>query len=67
MTRVYFDTCWHEYNIGLAKLTEPRLSKAPFEATGAGHLVHKDDPKLVAQELAEILDKLSLQEALSRI
>ena len=67
MTRLYFDTCWHEYNLGLAKLTKPHLSKGPFEAKGSGHIIHMDDPKLVARELVEILDKLTLRETASHI
>jgi hypothetical protein len=43
------------------------LSKGPFEAKGSGHIIQRDDPKLVARELVEILDKLSLQETGSRI
>ncbi|KAE9367511.1 hypothetical protein N431DRAFT_416186 [Stipitochalara longipes BDJ] len=67
MIRLYFDPCWHEYNLGLAQLTKPHLSKGPYEAKGSAHVVQRDDPKLVAWELAEILDKLSLQETASHI
>ena len=66
MTETYFDPAWHLYNEGLAKITEPPLSKGPIVAKGCGHLIVKDDPQLVADELTELLDKLSLDEA-SRI
>jgi hypothetical protein len=67
MTRLYFDPCWQEYHQGLAKLTKSHLSKGPFEAKGAGHVVQRFDPELVARELAEILNKLSLQQIVSRM
>lgn len=67
MIRLYLDPCWHEYNLGLAKLTKLQLSKGPFEAKGAGHLMHRDDPMLVARELAEILDSLSLRGTASHL
>lgn len=63
MARLYFDPCWHEYNLGLARLANPHLSKGPFEAKGAGHVVQRHDPLLVARELCEILDKLCLETA----
>jgi len=66
MARLYFDPCWHEYNLGLARLPKPHLSKGPFEAKGAGHVVQRHDPLLVARELYGILDKLGLETA-SRI
>jgi len=67
MIKTYWDPCWHEYNLGLVKLTKPHLGKGPFEAKGSRHIIQKDDPRLVAQELVEILGKLSLQEMKSRI
>ncbi len=65
--KLYFDPCWHEYNKGLVKITKSHLSKGPFEAKGSGHLIHRDDPKLVARELAEILHRLGLQENASHL
>jgi hypothetical protein len=59
MTKIYFDPAWHQYNLGLAKLTRPELSKGPLMAKGCGHLIHKDKLGLVADEMSELLDKLS--------
>lgn len=58
MTRTYFDPGWHEFNLGLVKITEPHLRKGPFEAKGLNHLMHEDDPHFVALEVLELLDKL---------
>jgi hypothetical protein len=63
MTRTYLDPFWHRYHLGLAQLTKPHLSKGPIEAKGGGHLIQKDVPQLVADELREMLDKLTQDEA----
>ena len=49
------------YNQGLARLTDPELSKGPFQAPGCGHFIQKDDPKLVVSELLKLLEKVKLQ------
>ncbi|KIM94823.1 hypothetical protein OIDMADRAFT_171633 [Oidiodendron maius Zn] len=58
MTRAYFDPAWHCYNEGLAKLTTPNLSKGPIIAKGCGHLIQKDNPQFVANEVLEVVKKL---------
>jgi hypothetical protein len=58
MSNIFFDPAWHEYHIGLTKITEPHLSKGPVEAKGCNHLIHKDNPQFVANEVMELLEKL---------
>ncbi|KAE8454180.1 hypothetical protein EG329_005105 [Mollisiaceae sp. DMI_Dod_QoI] len=53
MTQVYFEPQWHEYHKGLARLTKQHLSKGPISKKGTGHLVHKDNPQFVAEEIIE--------------
>ena len=50
---------WHSYNLGLVKLTDPKLSKGPVMAKGCGHFIQKDDPEVVAKETLELVDKVS--------
>ncbi|TVY35243.1 hypothetical protein LOCC1_G007925 [Lachnellula occidentalis] len=59
MTRTYFDPAWHAYHEGLAHITHPELSKGPMVAKGCGHLMQRDNPQLVADEVSELLRKLS--------
>lgn len=54
----YFDPLWQKYNIGLTKITEPQLSKGPIEAKGCNHLIQKDGPEFVANEIIDMLAKL---------
>ena len=61
LTTRYSNPLWHKYNQGLSQLTDPALSKGPFEAPGCGHFIQKDDPKLVVTELLELLDKVKHQ------
>lgn len=63
MSELYFGPQWHEYNKGLARLTRPGLSKGPISKKGTGHLIHRDDPRFVAEEIMEIIDKLRQDEA----
>ncbi|KUJ13241.1 uncharacterized protein LY89DRAFT_753800 [Mollisia scopiformis] len=66
MTKTYFDPAWHQYHIGLAQITSPEMSKGPIIAAGCGHLIQRDNPKLVASEIVEILGKLG-QDTQSRL
>ena len=59
MTRIYFDPAWHSYHEGLAQITSPELSKGPIIAKGCGHLIQRDNPQLVANEVSEVIKKLS--------
>jgi hypothetical protein len=43
------------------------LSKWPLKAKDSRHFVRKEDPELVARELAEILDRSNLQDTASYI
>lgn len=58
LTTTYANPHWHQYNEGLAKITEVARSKGPVQAPGSGHFVQKDNPAFVAQELDEILSKV---------
>ncbi|TVY32350.1 hypothetical protein LSUB1_G008618 [Lachnellula subtilissima] len=58
MTRTYFDPAWHLYHEGLARITSPELSKGPIIAKGCGHLIQRDNPQLVANEVLEVINKL---------
>jgi hypothetical protein len=58
MTRKYFDPAWQRYNEGLVKITSPKSSKGPVIAKGCGHLIQRDNPQLVVEEVLEILEKL---------
>ncbi|KAI4744996.1 alpha/beta-hydrolase [Aureobasidium sp. EXF-12298] len=54
----YVNPVWHEYNRGLALLTEREKSKGPIIAKGCGHFIQRDDPEFVATEICEILQRL---------
>ncbi len=62
----YGEPSWSKYHEELARLTKPHLSKGPLIAKNCGHIIHKDNPRLVADEVRELLDKLSRDEG-SRI
>ena len=66
VSMTYAEPIWNEYCEGLTRLTKPQLRKGLVVAKGCGHLIHKDDPNLVASELRGLLDKLSRDEG-SRI
>lgn len=57
----YSNPIWRQYNRGLAKLTEPKFSKGPFQALGCGHFIQKDDPNLVVDETLDLVDKVMLE------
>ena len=56
----YANPPWHEYNCGLARLTDPKLSRGPFQAKGCGHFIQRDDPKLVVKETLDLVDKAKI-------
>ncbi|KAG4442406.1 hypothetical protein IFR05_002108 [Cadophora sp. M221] len=66
VSEVYGEPVWTEYSEGLTRLTKPQIRKGLVFAKGSGHLIHRDDPRLVASELRGLLDKLSRDEG-SRI
>ena len=49
---------WHAYNDGLCKLTGERRVKGVVIAEGAGHFVQRDNPRMVAQEIKEVVYKM---------
>ena len=58
ITRVFSSPFWHDYNEGLAKITDATRSKGPFQAPGAGHFIQRDNPDFVEKELRELLNKV---------
>ena len=56
----YSNPIWNEYNQGLARLTDQKLSKGPFQAKGCGHFIQRDDPTLVVQETLDLADKAKI-------
>lgn len=54
----YVNPVWHRYNEGLAKLTDPKFSKGPFQAKGCGHFIQLNDPKFVVGEVLELVNKV---------
>lgn len=67
MTRIYFDPAWHHYHEGLAQITVPESSKGPVMAKGCGHFIQRDNPQLVADEVLEVIKKLSHDVKQSRL
>jgi len=59
----YANPIWHEYNQGLARLTEPKFSKGPIQAKGCGHFIQKDDPNFVIQETLDLVDKVRMEKS----
>ncbi|KAH6873833.1 Alpha/beta hydrolase fold-1 [Thelonectria olida] len=55
--QTYVNPFWHDYNKGLAKLTESERSQGPVQAPGASHFIQDDNPDFVAEKLLEIIDK----------
>jgi pimeloyl-ACP methyl ester carboxylesterase len=58
----YINPVWHEYNQGLALLTEREKSKGPVIAKECGHFIQRDDPEFVATEICEMLQRLEKHE-----
>jgi hypothetical protein len=58
MTLTYFSPAWQVCNEALATITAPERRRGPIIAKGCGHLIMKDDPKLVADELQNLLEKI---------
>ena len=54
----YSNPAWHEYNVGLTKLTDPERAKGPIIATGCGHFIQRDDPEFVVQQVLRMLKDL---------
>lgn len=54
----YSNPAWHEYNIGLTRLTHPERAKGPIIATGCGHFIQRDDPGFVEHQVSQLLKDL---------
>ncbi|KAI4762730.1 alpha/beta-hydrolase [Aureobasidium sp. EXF-3400] len=54
----YVNPVWHEYNKGLASLTDRDKSQGPVIAKGCGHFIQRDDPEFVATEIYDLLQRL---------
>jgi pimeloyl-ACP methyl ester carboxylesterase len=55
ITQSYMNPYWHQYNLGLARITSPERSRGPIAAEKCGHFIQRDDPDLVIHEITEIL------------
>ena len=58
----YSNPIWHEYNIGLTRLTNPGRAKGPVIAPGCGHFVQRDNPEFVVQQVSEILKDIEAEQ-----
>ena len=59
VTNAYINPAWHAYNQGLCKLTTGENShKEPIIAEGCGHVIQKDSPSFVAEQITKLLSKL---------
>ncbi|KAL9099455.1 MAG: hypothetical protein Q9163_005050 [Psora crenata] len=65
LTMRYSNPIWRQYNRGLAKLTNPKYSKGPFQALNCGHFIQKDDPNLVVDETLDLVDKIRLENSVT--
>lgn len=50
----YANPAWHEYNKGLARLTNAERAKGPIIAPGCGHFIQRDNPGFVVQEVLKM-------------
>ncbi|KAK4691547.1 hypothetical protein P7C71_g5476, partial [Lecanoromycetidae sp. Uapishka_2] len=57
----YSNPIWHQYNLGLTKLTDENFSRGPIQAKGCGHFIQKDDPDFVIEETLDLVDKVRLK------
>jgi pimeloyl-ACP methyl ester carboxylesterase len=55
LTNQYANPYWHEYNVGLTKITSSERARGPIIAEKAGHFIQKDDPELVFYEVKRML------------
>ncbi|KUL82159.1 hypothetical protein ZTR_11083 [Talaromyces verruculosus] len=58
VTLIYNSPNWIRYLEKLANLVPPHLRKGPIVAKGSGHFIPLEQPRLVALELKEIIQKL---------
>ena len=59
----YSNPVWHQYNEGLAKLTDPKFSRGPIQAKGCGHFVQRDNPDFVVDETLDLVDKARMEDS----
>ena len=58
ITKTYMNPFWHEYNVGLTKLTSLERSRGPILAEKCGHFIQRDDPELVAGIIELMLEAM---------
>jgi hypothetical protein len=59
VTNAYMNPAWHAYNQGLTRLTARQdIPTEPIIAEGCGHVIQKDSPRFVANEIRTLLDRL---------
>lgn len=58
LVMTYLNPEWQRYNEGLVKITDHHRAIGPIIAVGCGHLIMKDDPGFVADEMSALLDRV---------
>lgn len=55
LTMKYTNPVWHEYNVGLTRLTSLERAKGPLIAPGTGHFIQRDNPAFVVEQILQML------------
>ncbi|KAI1643673.1 Alpha/beta hydrolase fold-1 [Daldinia loculata] len=58
MAAMYTQPMWEKYNEGLCGLTDPERAKGPLIAPKSGHVIQKDNPSFVAEQLEDLIKKV---------
>jgi hypothetical protein len=51
-------SAWHKYNEGLLNLSDPNRTTGVIFAPNSAHFIQKDNPKFVATQLQNLLEKV---------
>ncbi len=54
----YMQPAWDQYYAGLSKLGQPNRTKSLVVAKGAGHFIQRDNPRCVADEIVDLIQKV---------
>jgi hypothetical protein len=58
---------WQAYNEGLLQLTSTQRCSGVIIASGCGHFIQQDNPRFVAVEVCELLEKLRLHDGQNKV
>jgi pimeloyl-ACP methyl ester carboxylesterase len=59
VTETYMNPAWHAYNQGLCRLAGESVDAAePIIAPGCAHIVQRDSPEFVAEQVVKLLGRL---------